>query len=708
MSATVSNIGNGPLTLTGSGIFSPNFTEQPVTGSSLGECAGNLAGGETCLLTAVFTPAATPGEVTYNFPLIDNALNAPGSTQSILFDGTGVAAPQTTTLTLTASPGSSVVGKTVTLTATLKPFTADGVSTDGETVTFLLGGEMLGTGQLANGVATYQTVALPIGSDSLSASYPGDGTFQPSTSPTLTYTVHALSASTSTTLAISANTVAAGTPATLTATVVSNVIGNFNGPLPISPGLVKFCDATAELCENSALIGTAQLTTAGTAALKFVPGIGVHIYRAVFAGTYGSTTSASGTLTLRVTGIAGGSPTTTTIAASGAAGDYTLTATTVGNVSSASGAAGPSGTVSFQNTTHGSLEVATAALGAGTLVQAFVAEVPIPTGTNPQSVAVGDFNGDGIPDLAVANFSSATVSVVLRNADGSVRAPAIYETGGGPQSVTVDDVNGDGFLDLVVTNATDGTVGVLLGNGDGTFNPQVAYATGGTPTFVAVGDFNGDGVPDLAVANEGQGSGETVSVLLGNGDGTFGTQVTYGTGNEPNSVAVGDFNGDGFLDLAIANIGSNTVSVLLGKGDGTFQAQITYPTGNQPFSVTAGDFRGTGVLDLAVANNVDNTVSVLTGNGDGTFNPQVAYNVGTNPRTVVTGDLNGDGIPDLATSDSNSNTVSVLLGKGDGTFNARPILPGERLSGWRLATSMATASLISPRPTRRTTRFRCC
>ncbi len=288
-------------------------------------------------------------------------------------------------------------------------------------------------------------------------------------------------------------------------------------------------------------------------------------------------------------------------------------------------------------------------------------------GSGPDSVAVGDFNGDGKPDLAVANYGDGTVSVLLGNGDGTFQAAVSYGAGSGPASVAVGDFNGDGKADLVVANSTDGTVSVLLGNGDGTFQAAVNYGAGSGPASVAVGDFNGDGKADLVVGNCNDG---VVSVLLGNGDGTFQAAVSYGTGSGPASVAVGDFNGDGKADLAVATYTDGTVSVLLGNGDGTFQAAVSYGTGSNPASVAVGDFNGDGKADLAVANYGDGTVSLLLGNGDGTFQAAVNYGTGSNPASVAVGDFNGDGEADLAVANYNDGTVSVLLGYGDGTFQA--------------------------------------
>jgi len=291
-------------------------------------------------------------------------------------------------------------------------------------------------------------------------------------------------------------------------------------------------------------------------------------------------------------------------------------------------------------------------------------------GTDPDSVAVGDFNGDGKLDLAVANVGSNNVSILLGNGDGTFQAAVDYGAGSNPDSVAVGDFRGDGKLDLVVANDGSNNVSILLGNGDGTFQAAVNYGVGSAPTSVAVGDFNGDGKLDLAVANE---LSNNVSILLGNGDGTFQAAVSYGAGMTLFSVAVGDFNGDGKLDLVVADAVSDYISVLLGNGDGTFKTAVQYVAGLEPFSVAVADFNGDGKLDLAVANNEGGNVSILLGNGNGTFKAAVNYGTGTAPGAVAVGDFNGDGKLDLVVGGANSNNVnvvSVLLGNGDGTFQA--------------------------------------
>jgi len=290
-----------------------------------------------------------------------------------------------------------------------------------------------------------------------------------------------------------------------------------------------------------------------------------------------------------------------------------------------------------------------------------------PTPRIPISAATGDFNGDGAADLAV--LGGLNLAVLLGNGDGTFRTAAVFSPGGG--SVAVCDFNGDGFADLVYT--ANGTVNIELGNGDGTFHLQGTYPTGVGAGPVVVGDFNGDGRADLAVAGLGYGA-NTVAVLLGNGDGTFQAATQYAAVNDTSSIAVGDFDGNGVADLAVASFDGG-VSVLLGVGDGTFQPAVGYAVGYFSTSVVVGDFNGDGKADLAVTNGFDNKVEVLLGVGDGTFQPAVGYPVGSLSHAAV-GDFNGDGKADLATVNTVSGAqyatvyVSVLLGKGDGTFQA--------------------------------------
>ncbi|HSZ54874.1 MAG TPA: FG-GAP-like repeat-containing protein [Tepidisphaeraceae bacterium] len=283
---------------------------------------------------------------------------------------------------------------------------------------------------------------------------------------------------------------------------------------------------------------------------------------------------------------------------------------------------------------------------------------PLATGISPSSVAVADLNGDGAPDIAVANLVSGSVGVFL-NAPGDFLVQETFATGPDPRAVLVADLNGDGKPDLIVPSASSNSVDVLLGNGNGTFQPFQSFAAGSYPDAVAVADVNGDGELDLIVADYDSAN---VSLLLGNGNGTFQQPVTFATGNGPVALASTDLNGDGKPDLVVADSADNCVGVLLGNGDGTFQAQQTFATGAAPVSVGVGDMNVDGKPDVVVANSGSNSVSVLLGNGNGTFQADQTFAVGINPSSVAVADVNRDGRPDILVANKGSNNVGVLLG----------------------------------------------
>ncbi len=311
----------------------------------------------------------------------------------------------------------------------------------------------------------------------------------------------------------------------------------------------------------------------------------------------------------------------------------------------------------------------------------FEAHVDYATGIAPLGLVVGDFNRDGVPDLAVVDSCGPTcgfVSILLGKGDGSFLAKTDYSVGQSPSAVATQDFNGDGKLDLVVTNSSD-SVSVLLGIGDGTFRAHVDFGSNSAPGGVAAGDFNGDQVPDLVLTHSG--APWNVTIMKGNGDGTFQPEQQLATNLATGQVAVVDLNGDGKLDLVLTVVSQGGVGVFLGRGDGTFQPEVNYTTGVYPLAFTAQDMNGDGNLDLVVADQESNYVSVLLGKGDGTFSPRTNLPAGPSSpvqlyaTAAVVGDFDGDGIPDLAVDEVDfdypgTGVVSVLLGKGKGVFQS--------------------------------------
>ena len=309
---------------------------------------------------------------------------------------------------------------------------------------------------------------------------------------------------------------------------------------------------------------------------------------------------------------------------------------------------------------------------AGITVNSFLDKSDFITGSNPRSVAIGDMDGDGKPDLAVLNTSSNTASIFKNTGSGgtvSFAAKVDYPTGNTPYNVAIGDIDGDGKPDLTVTNSGSGTISIFKNTSTGSaisFAAKLDYPTGSTPFGVVIGDVDGDGKPDIAVTNYNSNSISILKNTTTGGTISFAAKEDYATGSTPYGIAIGDVNGDDKADLAVANYSSYTVSVFRNTGSSgtvSFAAKLDYPTGNTPYSIAIGDIDSDGKSDLVVANSSSNTVSVLKNTGSSgtvSFAAKTDFPTGTTPYSVAINDLDGDGKPDLATANYSSNTISIL------------------------------------------------
>ena len=370
--------------------------------------------------------------------------------------------------------------------------------------------------------------------------------------------------------------------------------------------------------------------------------------------------------------------------------------------------------------------------------QYFFNQASFPTGSAPYGVAIADMNGDGRPDLVIANSAGPSVSILLEQADGTFGPktdfllqdpPTVLVTGdfngdgkidvavtgrsgvttlpgngdgtlgtavtypltNAPNLLAISDFNQDGKLDLVAAGAcgdTCGFVTVLLGNGDGSFQTGTDFSAGGVPSEFTIADLNGDGVPDLAFANLSVNSSTTksgglVSILLGKGDGTFQAPLNYTAQDDIAGIAAGDVTGDKIPDLIVTSYGGNVVVMLKGNGDGTFQAEQTISTDPSLGSAYPQllDLNSDGNLDLVMSSVFNDGIAVLAGNGDGTFQPTQVFTTGTQPYFFASADVSGDGNLDLAVTDSAGNYATILLGNGDGTFSPRKDLLADSQAG---------------------------
>jgi hypothetical protein len=487
--------------------------------------------------------------------------------------------------------------------------------------------------------------------------------------------------STTTNLQLSDTSVTPGTVVTLTATVTA-------GTAAVAPGQVTFFDGKTSL-------GTAQLIEQSTSAnygkaiLKLRLGIGEHALSAKFLGTHNALASASNSQTLTVTGPF---PSSTVLALPANGSPLIFTATVTGSDSSAP----LTGTVELINSSN-SATLATQVLGTSTPALNFGSPFTLPLSSATGVVAVADFNGDGIPDLAVGNGS--TIAVLFGVGNGTFTTQLTVDVPA--SSMIVGDFNQDGIPDLALANTTAGTITILLGNGDGSFAIGSPITTGSFPSQLVAADLNGDGIPDLVLLNA---NSDNLTVLLGKGNGAFiSSPWAPNIAAQPTAIVVADLNGDGIPDIATASLfdptqfdvyqglNAGTVTVHLGKGDGTFQeASIAskggcnYNSPNQgyddpnygPYSIAVADLNGDGIPDLVTGNfyvsylnDFSPDLTVLLGKGDGTFTVNFCQLSPDQGYSLQIADFNGDGIPDLI---GDGNDIGIVFGKGDGTFTQGP------------------------------------
>ena len=484
----------------------------------------------------------------------------------------------------------------------------------GATVTFMvpstgasasLSGSVTAT-TLANGRATSAslTANATAGTYSVTASVNGAGT-------PATFTLTNTASPSTTTLVAPANPIVLGTTAALTASVSPS----------LATGTVTFYD-------GSTVLGVAQLSGgSATFSTKALPA-GLRSLKARYDGSvaYAASLSAPVAATVNTT------PATTFNAAENFATGTAPRSVVVADLDG-DGIAELAIANEFSNNVSVMF-----GNGDGTFK---TEQKTFQVGASPYSITFGDFNGDGKIDLAVANAFSNNVSVLLGNGNAGTFTflPAVtYPAGQNPESVAVGDFNGDGKADLVVADFGGGNVNILLGNqGIGRSSPPCPSRPEPVLCQSQCGTSTETGTPSWRSPTRQQQRERPARQRRRN----VPERGQLRCRNKLESVVVGDFKGNGKAHLAVANSGSNNVSVLMGNGDGTFQAAVNYPAGTNPKALAVGDLNGDGKADLAVANFGDNNISALLGNGDGTFQAATNYGVGTNPQAVAVGDFNG-------------------------------------------------------------------
>jgi len=657
-------LSNGDGTFTSSAVF---FSPVSAIGDFNNDGMSDLVGSPSAVSLAEEQYTATANGVTLTGPpgihgvfanYEGDAHHTPSVSIPIQLQGPKVA----TAITLDASPTPVVLGETMRLLATVTPSVAGEDNATG-TITFSNGPSALGVVPIVNGRAVFTTAALPIGSNiSLTAFYSGDTDFSSGQSqPVRLTTTGTLRPATSTALRVSPSpSVPLGTVVTLSARVV-------NAGTPTSTGLVIFYSSTSAH-SGETVIGQAQITPSGFATMKFRPPMGSLGFKAVYQGTNTHAGSESAPVNLSITGTI-----STSSEISVAPPTYSATVT-------ADGPLAATGDVSFVDATDSNSVFGSALLSLSSTQLSLSPPISMNLGGAPWGGIVADFNGDGILDIAstTEGLGPYELRILLGNRNGTFRQGFTANVSGFPRDFTTADFNGDGIPDLAVMQDEGQTssVAIFLGRGDGTFINQSTVPVAPYPMAIAAGDFNGDGTPDLLTTSYNDG---TVAVLLGDGRGGFSAAPSFDQGTPGSSRAVvGDFNGDGIPDVASAVFDGfhSYISVFLSNGDGTF-AVSGFPIPCIEFELTEADFNGDGIPDILLS-GCETDLELLLGNGNGTFAfwSLPAPPIGPEENDfAAAADLNGDGIPDLVVSNwfSSTSEMSILLGKGDGSFVAGPL-----------------------------------
>ncbi len=552
------------------------------------------------------------------------------------------------------------------------------------------GGDPVTMAGIGTATLTVPASQLNAGTDEISATYSGDTNFIPSNATPSSFIYISGTQTSQVTLTASSTNATNTAPVTLSAAVTLN-------GAPASVGIVTFMDG-AKILGKIPVVGLLPATgsTPGAAKLVTMLPLGTHSITASYGGVAGEIPAAtSASTSIAVTG---SQITTTFLSASndtGTPANYDVTATLV-----AGGYTAPTGTVTLQQPNLNAT-LKSSALNPTAAQYELAPETELPIGGNVAATTTGDFNGDGIVDIAVTRetpvpalpndpYSGMQLVIYLGKGDGTFQPGKGSVVSGDPNlqqpyGIVSGDFNADGIPDLAVGFRFGGNIVILLGNGDGTFHNGEAVSVpvppGGYSTSIenlVLGDYNKDGIQDLAFAND---NGLSVEVFFGNGDGSFSNSpaIIPDADGFANRLISGDVNNDGNEDLVAVRYYDNSLAVILGNGDGTFQNEVIYPTGNLPLGGALGDLNRDGFLDIVTPNQQDGTVSVLLNNGDGTFGDHTDYQVDyhfndpTNyypqPEDVEIGDLNGDRKLDVVIADAGTNQITVLNGNGDGTLN---------------------------------------